>query len=816
MRKACIIPAFLAVILAFAACDNPNGGDTPDTPTTPITPTTPGTPSYTGVTRYVAKPYTGTARAAANTAGARAATAAVLDNIKYSYKCMGYEVYYIYLGVFENIPLFYDDVHRHSGVTSTSTYMFQTTTATIDSIANTIAEASERAESASREHTVTTTNGVNAGVEIHQNWNIFGQEGGVKAHLDYEWSEAVANSSSYGFQVTTSLTNTKEYATSKSTSFMRERNFTFTTDDRYGYYRYTCFSFSDVYLWVVRNSNGQIYYEFREYVRPSDQFFWDLDYSETPDFDKTNDTKFKFDVSILDNLPPPAVDLDHVKKITLNRETIGLEKGKTFPLSARIEPEYATIKGVTWKSLNPDIATVDKNGVVTGLSFGTGKATATITATPTDPRYTGASAKCTVEVSKEAYPVTGISLTPSTLRLKVVDTGYLTVKLTPSNATEPNVLFESSNTAVATVDKYGIVTPIKVGTARITATPVDTAYKGTYPYCDVTVVQSPTGISLNITSIPKLNVGETETLTATVSPSNAYDKGVNWSSSNEVYATVDENGKVTAKAKGKARITATPKDDTLGPPSVWCDIEVWDPVTGISLNKTSTTLEVGKGETLTATITPFTASNPNVNWASNNTAVAGVDPNGVVKAVSAGTATITATAQDTTKGIISVSCTVVVPAAVVIEYKTTIWDRQTVTDETKDYKFDRITANLDKEKLKKEGYNTVTINIDFKIQSIEEGYVGICIYPGVVQSRKEMPESYYTELDNLKMWYCTGPKSEDIDIGTEGKETDYNVSTRISIDKFENIFTVRWWAKGWGWDKYYLKDRTITVTAGKL
>jgi len=812
MRKICIIPALLAVILALAACDLiddiSDKINKPGTPVNPVDP--PSTPSYPGVDRYVAKPYTGTARATAYTTGDRAATAAVLDNIKYSYKCMGYDVYYIYLGVFENVPLFYDDMHRHSGATSTSTYTFSTTSATTDTIANTIAESSQRTDSTAQEHTVTETNGVNTGVEVSVGWGFL-VEAEVKAHLDYEWSKAVADSSSYGIQLTTSLTNTTEYATSKSTSFMRERNFTFTKDDKYGYYRYTCFSFSDVYLWVVRDSKGQIYYEFREYVRPRDQFFWDLDYSETPDFDKTNDTKFKFDVSILDNLPPSAVDLDHVQKITLNREAIGLERGKTFSLFARIEPEYATNKDVTWKSLNPDIATVSDTGVVTGVSFGTGTATAIITATPVDPTYKGAPAKCTVEVSKEIYPVTGISLTPSTLILKVVGTGYLDVNLTPSNATEPHIKFESSNEAIATVDEYGTVTAIKVGTIRITAAPVDTAYKGTIPYCDVTVVQSPTGITLNKSSI-KLNVGETENLTVTVTPSNAYDKGVNWTSSNEDFATVDENGKVTAKSKGKARITASPKDDTLSPPSVWCDVEVWDPVTGISLNKNSITL---KGtETLIATITPITASDTKVDWASDNPSVATVDNNGVVTAKSPGTAKITVTAQDTIKGTKSATCTVNVPILVTV-YQNSRNDGHRIGDEADKATgaewcyFDHHDAGLDVERLRKEGYNWVNFKLDFQIQHYTTGYVGICIYGGSGEIRAPFEGSVSGN------WVTTG-KSIEFDIGSGKKYYNYSWNPgRMSLSSFTSDFTVRWWAWGDGWDIYDLKERTITVTATK-
>ena len=153
-------------------------------------------------------------------------------------------------------------------------------------------------------------------------------------------------------------------------------------------------------------------------------------------------------------------------------------------------------------------------------------------------------------------------------------------------------------------------------------------------------------VSLN-KSATTLTEGESETLTATITPSNATgDKTVKWSSSNEAVATVDSNGKVTAKKAGTAVITATSSNGK----SASCTVTVKQKeiaITGISLNKSTTSLTEGESETLTATITPSNATgDKTVKWSSSNGAVAAVDSNGKVTAKKAGTAVITATSSN--------------------------------------------------------------------------------------------------------------------------------------------------------------------------
>ena len=163
-------------------------------------------------------------------------------------------------------------------------------------------------------------------------------------------------------------------------------------------------------------------------------------------------------------------------------------------------------------------------------------------------------------------------------------------------------------------------------------------------------------VSLN-KSATTLTEGESETLTATITPSNATgDKTVKWSSSNEAVAVVDSNGKVTAKKAGTAVITATSSNGkTAG-----CTVTVKQKeiaITGIGLNKSTTSLTEGESETLTATIAPSNATgDKTVKWSSSKEAVVAVDSNGKITAKKAGTAVITVTSSNGK----SASCTVTV------------------------------------------------------------------------------------------------------------------------------------------------------------
>lgn len=172
-----------------------------------------------------------------------------------------------------------------------------------------------------------------------------------------------------------------------------------------------------------------------------------------------------------------------------------------------------------------------------------------------------------------------------------------------------------------------------------------------YKYNGEATVKAPkpvTGITLNKGTLT-LEVNATETLTATVAPSNADDKTVTWASSDEAVATVSNTGLVTAVAAGTATITVTSVADNTK--KATCELTVAAagtivPVTSVTLDKTTAALHIGGTETLTATVAPDNATNKTVAYTSSDENVATVSATGVITAVGTGTATITAQAGD--------------------------------------------------------------------------------------------------------------------------------------------------------------------------
>ena len=324
-----------------------------------------------------------------------------------------------------------------------------------------------------------------------------------------------------------------------------------------------------------------------------------------------------------------------VTGVKLNKSETSLLVGGNETLTATVLPEDATNQNVTWKSDKPEIATVDANGKVTGVKAGE----ATITVTTEDGSKT---ATCKVTVSDKEIKVTGVKLNKSETSLLVGGNETLTATVLPEDATNQNVTWKSDKPEIATVDANGKVTGVKAGEATITVTTEDGSKTAT---CKVTVKAATiavTGVTLNKTATSLL-VGGSETLTATVAPANATNKKLTWKSSDVAVATVDANGKVTGVAAGEATITVTTED---GAKTATCKVTVTIPVTGVTLNKTSTTIAVGVIEELTATITPANATNQKVTWKSSDLAVARVKSNGTVLGVSVGEATITVTTED--------------------------------------------------------------------------------------------------------------------------------------------------------------------------
>ena len=178
----------------------------------------------------------------------------------------------------------------------------------------------------------------------------------------------------------------------------------------------------------------------------------------------------------------------------------------------------------------------------------------------------GKSATCTVTVSTQEIPVERITLSSTSLSLKEGDSHKLTATVTPSDATDSQVTWSSSDPSVATVSDQGEVTAVRAGNCTITATA-----GGKSAACTVTVSAKEIPverITLSSTSL-SLKEGDSHRLTATVTPSDATDSQVTWSSSDPSVATVSDQGEVTAVRAGNCTITAT-----AGGKSAACTVRV--------------------------------------------------------------------------------------------------------------------------------------------------------------------------------------------------------------------------------------------------
>ena len=321
--------------------------------------------------------------------------------------------------------------------------------------------------------------------------------------------------------------------------------------------------------------------------------------------------------------------------INLDKLELTLDVNESSKYVAILSP-YKVVDNtsLSWQSNNPGIASVDANGVVTGITEG--KATIIVKGS------NGLSASSEVTVTNINAPITNVSLNRSDLEIKKDSSSPLRATVTPKETTDDKTLtWESNNPEVATVSSTGVVTARKPGNAIIT---VRTS-NGLTDTCNVTVISQITSIHLNLTAIT-LDEGVSQTLRATINPSDTTDaKTLTWKSSNEAVATVDQEGKVIALKEGVATITAM----TVNGRRAECKITVNKPsenipIKSVSLNKEALTLEEQQAETLVATINPSeTTDDTTLTWKSSNEEVATVDSQGKVTALKEGSTTITVT-----------------------------------------------------------------------------------------------------------------------------------------------------------------------------
>ncbi|MEI6736857.1 MAG: sialate O-acetylesterase [Pseudomonadota bacterium] len=223
---------------------------------------------------------------------------------------------------------------------------------------------------------------------------------------------------------------------------------------------------------------------------------------------------------------------------------------------------------------------------------------------------------------------------------------YIQIVPIPNNLADGDKTVILGSNATVIIHDGGVMSTPTPTVAPVTPTPtIAPATPTPTPTPTATPTQSPipvTGLSIGKTSAT-IKVPLTLQLTAVVSPANAANKAVKWTSSNTKVATVSSTGKVTAKGPGTATITVK---TVSGAFAKTCKVKVLMPVKSVKLNKTSISLAKGKTSQLKATVSPTNASNKKVTWKSSNTKIVTVSSTGLVKTKAKGTAYVTVITSD--------------------------------------------------------------------------------------------------------------------------------------------------------------------------
>ena len=166
--------------------------------------------------------------------------------------------------------------------------------------------------------------------------------------------------------------------------------------------------------------------------------------------------------------------------IRLTKTSAELDEGETLELFYKLEPSDATTQGVVWASDNTDVATVDEDGLVTAVKAGTATITVSVKGQPE------IKATCTITVKSSSIAVTKLTLSESSAEVSVGKTLTLSCTIEPTNATNKELVWSTSDETIATVDAQGVVTGVKAGKVTITvASKSNPSVKAT---CTVTVV----------------------------------------------------------------------------------------------------------------------------------------------------------------------------------------------------------------------------------------------------------------------------------------------------------------------------------------
>lgn len=318
-----------------------------------------------------------------------------------------------------------------------------------------------------------------------------------------------------------------------------------------------------------------------------------------------------------------------VSQIILSPNPVTIGIGETKSIEALIVPSGLVDVNLRWQSSDTSIFSISAvNGPTSAQITGIKGGTAVLTAINDKNIVVG---YCTVTVKQ---PVVKLVLSETNVSGMMRQTRQLYATITPENATEQTLLWGSSNKSIVTVDGTGKLTFVKAGTAVITVQSLDNP--ALIAQCTVTVLQSVASVELDMKEI-EMYVGEQKRLTYQVYPSSASNPSVDWQSFNTSVAAVNREGVLTAKSPGTTQIMVMSYDGSYYD---ICTVVVKQKATGVKMNYTSLTMNVGEYFDMDVTVTPATSTELNLTWESLSPKVATVSSTGRISARSVGTAIV--------------------------------------------------------------------------------------------------------------------------------------------------------------------------------
>ena len=300
--------------------------------------------------------------------------------------------------------------------------------------------------------------------------------------------------------------------------------------------------------------------------------------------------------------------------LTAPEKVATVAAGSTLQLTPNFLPEDATRKQVTWSSQAEQFATVDENGVVTGVARGNARILATVN------DGSNIRANITVRVTQSAQEIT---LDKTEVTVDVKRNTVVRATVMPQNADNKKVIWSSSDESVATVNAQGRITGVALGDCEIicTSQDVDTVLAKATVH-----VQQPVQ-KVAFDDAPAVYNGETAQLTWHIEPENASNPKLAFKSGDERIATVDENGVITGVAGGDVYINAVTTDGSNRQARV--RVKVYQHLTGVHMLRKTAYIDLKEMSIAGAILEPEKAKNinPNMTWESADTAVATVKPN---------------------------------------------------------------------------------------------------------------------------------------------------------------------------------------------